>query len=100
MRPRISPRSTARSIPSSAVTPTHAEKRAGDPDQKMAEQDPDDLPAREAQAEASRRGLVEPQRVEIEPDPGPLEPAHQHESPDQQQQADQEIIQVERELDA
>ena len=50
-------------------------------------------------SEASRRGLVEPDRIEVEPDPGPLQPPHQDEGADQQQHADHEIAEVERHLD-
>ena len=60
----------------------HAEQRAGDADQEIADHEGGDLPARDVEAEAACRGLVEPQRVEIEPDPGALQPPHQHERAD------------------
>ena len=78
----------------------HAEQRAGNADEEIADQERGDLPARDIEAEAARRGLVEPQRVEIEPDPGALQPPHQNEGADQQQQADDEIVHVERQRDA
>src|SRR5581483_10743370 len=65
---------------------------------EIAEQESGDFPARDVEAEAACRRLVEPQRIEIEPDPRALEPSHQHEGADQQCEADDEIIQVERQL--
>ncbi len=58
-----------------------------------------DLPAHDIEAETARGGLIEPQRIEIEPDPGSFEPPHDNERTDQQQQADHEIIDVERQRD-
>ena len=77
----------------------HAVQRAGDADQEVAEHEGDDLPARDVEAEAGRRGLVEAHRVDVEPDPGALEPAHQHERGHQTAAGEHHVVDVERQLE-
>src|SRR5664279_1859755 len=78
----------------------HAKHGAGNTDEKIADQECRDLPAHDIEAETARGGLIEPQRIEIESNPGSFEPPHDNERTDQQQQADGEIIDVERERDS
>ena len=76
----------------------HAVQRTGYADEEISEQEGGDLPAHDVEAEAARRGLIEPQRIEIEADPRALDPPHQHECEHEDQQAQEKIADVEREL--
>ena len=77
----------------------HAEQRAGHADKEITERERGDFPARDVEPEAARRGLIQPQRIEVESDPGALQPPDQDEGADQQQHADHEIAHVERQAD-
>src|SRR4029077_13222887 len=77
----------------------HAEQRASNADKKIADQKGRDLPACDIEAEAICSCFVEPQRVEIEADPGSLKSPYQYKGPDEQQQADHEIVHVKRQRD-
>src|SRR5262245_55900210 len=78
----------------------HAKQRARDTDEEIADKKRGDLTAHDIEAEAIRCRFIEPQGIKIEPDPRALEPPHDNKGADEQQQADNEIVHVEREREA
>ena len=81
-------------------TPDHAEQRAGNPNEKIADQKRSNFPAYSVETKAIRSRLIEPQRIQIEPNPRALEPPHNNKGANQHEQADNKIVHVEGQRDA
>ena len=76
----------------------HAVQRTRQPHQKITERESDDLPARDLHAEYGGGDFVGTHHVHRQPDPGTFEAAHQDEGHHAQQQCEQHVVGIERDL--